>query len=1531
MFLCQHFYNSPFLLTQNNDFQFCFQVAVEEKEDQCKTFRELLLEKENEIEELSQRVVGEDAGDQMVAVKQRLTSVLTSRGEILAGDESCDDLITRISELTLTNGHTDSSAGDGGEVGEKEKLLSVTKKLKDECVVLRGKLAEMEAGLQDREREEEDRQLKQSLEEVTRDKRDIENRARELEEENKRLMASQEDLESEKADCFKRLQELQAQVHSQGEELTLLKQTSTAAQSDQSESETKLQEVLNENVKLEQKLQELETTKSNYIQEIEKLQNDAVSLQNSLADDAVKSENVVKELNAIIEKNEGEVLKLQALSSALQSEVDNCKAEVSKLQSENEDYVAEKQKSITELSKSSSEIENLNTELAKVHLQLEESNLSLERKQGEVETLHEEIQAQNEQIRHFKLDTEHLQQANDFESSNLSKEKEELTENFMKLKTEISIISAEKERLETDLKKQENQIEQSSALIASLKLELNQSNALNEQLGSELSENLSQEANNQTLQILLQSIEQECQEYKLKIETTESENREVNEKNEKLTIDLKITKDELNRVNEQLQNSQNSSSQDENLEEKLSAALKASSDLRIELQEVSQKYGAEISEMQIKLNSSSTQLELFTELEEKYQECESRNMFLSEEIQSLRDSSQQLHSDYNASLQENEDLNVRISHLSSENETMSNAKVDNESNLMSLNLKLDESGVEIEGLKKSLDASQDNIKSLELQISNLKSSFDESSNRVKEMTEKENNYIEALDSLKSINEMITKTARDNETSRLELEKKCSLLQAECEGLINCNKEVAVKNVELASQVDLLMSRKVEMETEIIQYSKKIQVLEDDLKNVTSSKENTVTEEKDVDESEQQMYDNNMVHVLNEKIREITQLKSENRNLFQTIASEKEAKDKLQAEIEESKETLSSMNAEALKKLSMLIRDKDLEIESLSERNKSLLEVLENEKGVENDSCDREKALLDEIQKLKEENSKNKDSVDHSNELKYLKSRIEELEIKLNSVDKQNTTSSISSSVQEPPGSVSPPVLDTDASDRSLVLRLETKSVQLESSEKEAASLSQEITELKSLFSAKEEELTRATEEAAGYRQKAGELEQEVERVRRSLLSVQSLLDEKTSNTASHQEQSLRYIAEAERLAQELAQATQEKEASLAQARARTQETQDLRREVAAVIEKKRRVEGEVERLRGHLVQVEEGYTLELVEGEDREKELRRRVAQLEDQLRVATHTSTEVTQSASQASSQLTAALEAAAGQRDQLSDELASCQATLRTRNMELRNLQLALEGFQKQKENELGMVERTAEERVAREARAAADTEEKLRNTRQQLERAHQGLEAAARLSEQLDKKSSVISNLKQEVSVREEMVKSLQARMLDIANGQVGKVDRDLVKNLVIGFATADGGKKPEILKIIATVLDFNGEERARTGLDSGGGGWLGGLLGAGGRSRHPSGQPPVDQNIARAFVRFLEEESSPRAPVTLPVLEMARSKAEQLAQAGAGRGTKPPSPLLSSPSPALALPSLATAAASPSILKSVLDEEENGNHE
>ena len=89
--------------------------------------------------------------------------------------------------------------------------------------------------------------------------------------------------------------------------------------------------------------------------------------------------------------------------------------------------------------------------------------------------------------------------------------------------------------------------------------------------------------------------------------------------------------------------------------------------------------------------------------------------------------------------------------------------------------------------------------------------------------------------------------------------------------------------------------------------------------------------------------------------------------------------------------------------------------------------------------------------------------------------------------------------------------------------------------------------------------------------------------------------------------------------------TGERDEALGQARARLQEAQDLRKE-------KLRVEGEVERLRRNLVSVEESYTGELVAAEEREVELRRRVAGLEDQIRMVSDTSTEASEEASQVS-----------------------------------------------------------------------------------------------------------------------------------------------------------------------------------------------------------------------------------------------------------------------------------------------------------
>lgn len=98
-------------------------------------------------------------------------------------------------------------------------------------------------------------------------------------------------------------------------------------------------------------------------------------------------------------------------------------------------------------------------------------------------------------------------------------------------------------------------------------------------------------------------------------------------------------------------------------------------------------------------------------------------------------------------------------------------------------------------------------------------------------------------------------------------------------------------------------------------------------------------------------------------------------------------------------------------------------------------------------------------------------------------------------------------------------------------------------------------------------------------------------------------------------------------------------------------------------------------------------------------------------------------------------------------------------------------------------------------------------------------------------------------------------------EITNQADGRVDKNLIKNLIIGFITSNNNLNKDqyqILKIIATVLDFNQQEHDKVNLNKAHhSSWLSSLL-------YP--QNSVDghagQSLSEAFVRFLENESKPK---------------------------------------------------------------------
>jgi hypothetical protein len=95
------------------------------------------------------------------------------------------------------------------------------------------------------------------------------------------------------------------------------------------------------------------------------------------------------------------------------------------------------------------------------------------------------------------------------------------------------------------------------------------------------------------------------------------------------------------------------------------------------------------------------------------------------------------------------------------------------------------------------------------------------------------------------------------------------------------------------------------------------------------------------------------------------------------------------------------------------------------------------------------------------------------------------------------------------------------------------------------------------------------------------------------------------------------------------------------------------------------------------------------------------------------------------------------------------------------------------------------------------------------------------------------------------------------------EISLLCRNLVKNLVVGYVQAPDRKKPEVLNLIAKILDFSPSEVEQA--QSRKGGWLSGLWGRPTPPSPISPKLPIQGNsLSQLFVSFLESESAPTVP-------------------------------------------------------------------
>ncbi|XP_005934088.1 thyroid receptor-interacting protein 11 [Haplochromis burtoni] len=327
------------------------------------------------------------------------------------------------------------------------------------------------------------------------------------------------------------------------------------------------------------------------------------------------------------------------------------------------------------------------------------------------------------------------------------------------------------------------------------------------------------------------------------------------------------------------------------------------------------------------------------------------------------------------------------------------------------------------------------------------------------------------------------------------------------------------------------------------------------------------------------------------------------------------------------------------------------------------------------------------------------------------------------------------------------------------------------------------------------------------------------------------------------------------------------------------ETAALQSELQHVRDKEHRLNLELERLRNHLLEIEDSYTREALAAEDRETELRRKVALLDERL---TTSSSAVESASQQASMQVESLQEQLIGvvkQRDDALVQLRTSQEQVNQYAVSLSNLQMVLEQFQ-QEEKAMYSAELEKHKKEKEEwKRKALKLEDQASALQINLDEANVALDSASRLTDQLDLKEEQIEELKKQVDVRQEMLEEAQRKLMNLLNSTEGKIDKVLMHNLFLGYFHTPKTKRADVLKLMGSVLGLNREDVEKMmEEDRGHGvtGWVSNWLGGRGAQsvpntpQRPTSGQGLNSSFSEMFVKFLEMESTPSLPAPkLPV--------------------------------------------------------------
>ncbi|CAF0924059.1 unnamed protein product [Rotaria sordida] len=357
----------------------------------------------------------------------------------------------------------------------------------------------------------------------------------------------------------------------------------------------------------------------------------------------------------------------------------------------------------------------------------------------------------------------------------------------------------------------------------------------------------------------------------------------------------------------------------------------------------------------------------------------------------------------------------------------------------------------------------------------------------------------------------------------------------------------------------------------------------------------------------------------------------------------------------------------------------------------------------------------------------------------------------------------------------------------------------------------------------------------------------------------------------------------EQIQLELKHITNERDSAIFARQQLENEIQLNRQKFVQYEERERKLVNEIERLRTHLLKMEESYTIDLIAAEDREKSLRNQIAQLDDTNRGQNELIQQLNTSGEQSKQALATELGTLKYEYNKLETFNINLNNQLQYQMKCSQNLQNVLEQFKREREQHINEHLRQYQDALREQTTLANRLTNENNEIRNRLAEYNEALSAAHRLNDQIEKKDLLINTLRNEIHDKDKKIQQYEYSLRDLQSTSGSRVEKQLVKNILLSYFHTPINKQQEVIPLLGALVGFTQDEYKKAvdaastnqsnNLRAGSGwlsGWLGGNPAGGGggggantaRTRTQSETPVYDPNksFTELLIQYVDQQST-----------------------------------------------------------------------